>query len=157
MALLPSVSTYVSVELTRYRSAVSEFLAQTLGKSINYLLDKTASIETAVEGANISFVQSVSVSGATTATYAVPAGNVFIGTISGTRNSTVVGVDLNISAGSYTGLFGVGATGSERPIVSVPQVVSGGSSITGNIITGGSSPEVIISGFIFSTTTITIP
>jgi len=46
MALLPSVATRVTVELTRYRSAVSEFLAQTLGKSINYLLDKTDDLET---------------------------------------------------------------------------------------------------------------
>jgi hypothetical protein len=44
MANLSSVSTKITVEATRFRSAVSEFLAQTMGKSINFLIDETVSL-----------------------------------------------------------------------------------------------------------------
>ena len=39
MSDLPSVSAKIQVEATRFRSAVSEFLAQGVGSSINFLID----------------------------------------------------------------------------------------------------------------------
>jgi len=56
MSLLPSVATRITVEATRYRSAVSEFLVQTLGKSINYLLDDNDAIQAALAATSISVV-----------------------------------------------------------------------------------------------------
>jgi|GEM_PF-5296830 len=48
MSNLPSVKQKIQVEGTRFRSAVSESLEQTIGKSINYLIDSTDDLETRV-------------------------------------------------------------------------------------------------------------
>jgi len=53
MSDLPSVEAKIQVEATRFRSAVSEFLAQGIGSSINFLIDENtaqAARLTALEG-----------------------------------------------------------------------------------------------------------
>lgn len=70
MSLLPSIATRITVEATRYRSAVSEFLVQTLGQSINFLLDDNDAIQAALAATQISQVSFAQLTGATI--YTVP-------------------------------------------------------------------------------------
>lgn len=50
MSDLPSVKQKVQTESTRYLSSVSEFLVQTIGKSVNWLIDHVDTLETDVSG-----------------------------------------------------------------------------------------------------------
>jgi hypothetical protein len=50
MSNLPSIPNYIQTEATRFRSAVSESLAQAEGQSINYLLDHVSNLDTEVAG-----------------------------------------------------------------------------------------------------------
>lgn len=156
MSLLPSVKTYITVEGTRFRSAVSEFLIQTMGKTINYLIDKTDSIESVLEGSSFSFVQSVNAGGS----YTVPADSTFVGIAWGRGNSATSNAitAITITNGSISGTFssGNGSGATDVGFISVPQVVAAGVTLT-VADAHSSTASVGISGFIFSTTTITIP
>ena len=144
MANLSSVATYITVEASRYRSAVSEFLIQTIGKSINYLLDKTDAIETAIEGESFSSVTTVSFN-LTIAGYTVPAGNTLfavlrnIGTaahqFSTDGFSTNTQLDYTSGVGESTGVI-VGA---------------------GTTLNSDTNNEIEARGILISSTTITIP
>jgi hypothetical protein len=76
MSNLPSVKQKVQTESTRYLSSTSEFLVQTVGKSINWLIDRIDAIDSALAGQNVSAVvpigQQDTVGG--TLTYTAPAG-----------------------------------------------------------------------------------
>lgn len=150
MALLPSVATYITVEASRYRSAVSEFLIQTIGKSINYLLDKVDAIESELEGQSFSLVEAQVVSrfagNAADIDYTVPAGKDFIGYLTATRDITISG------ATAFTG--SVTATTSAPFTMGVYLTATESINVDSGGITTG---EVELAGSEISTTTITIP
>lgn len=73
MALLPSIKTKISVEATQYRASVSEFLIQTIGRSLNYLIDRMDTIA----GQQASHVIPAFLTA--NQSYAVPAGYLFTG------------------------------------------------------------------------------
>jgi hypothetical protein len=115
MALLPSVATRVTVELTRYRSAVSEFLAQTLGKSINYLLDRTDTIENDIDSLITELNSKYTFIGASTTpnNVTVPSGEIWVvfvkfndsGTIAGYLNFTNNLLVKTLTSGESTPLL----------------------------------------------------
>lgn len=159
MALLPSVSTKITVELTRYRSAVSEFLAQTLGKSINYLIDKTDSIESVLDGATVSEVNSVSVNSVgNNISYTVTTGYTFVGTLFARAGSGTSAFDITITQGQLTGTFGAAAsTTAGFASVCVPQVVSSGGTIAATNNFGGSGGVLFLRGVEIKSASLTIP
>lgn len=91
MSLLPSVAARITVEATRYRSAVSEFLVQSLGKSINYLLDENDQIQ-------------IDLSDLATAI------NSNYGFYSASKNSGVVSNSVTTASDEYKILIGFGNT-----------------------------------------------
>lgn len=95
MSDLPSVKKKIQVESTRFRSAVSEFLIQTIGKSINFLIDKYDSIFLSNNVRSIDIVN-VSVT-STYISYTVPDGKIFVGVAYTDNNASGSSFRLNSS------------------------------------------------------------
>jgi hypothetical protein len=159
MALLPSVATRVTVELTRYRSAVSEFLAQTLGKSINYLLDRIDAIENALDSAIVSEVIAVnqSVGSGAGAKYTAPAGYTFVGNVLVQGTNSTSQLQMQVNGEVYTVLQGSagGAIGNAYAFISVPVV--GNVTFDASVNANGSLVGVFVRGFIYKNADLTIP
>lgn len=150
MALLSSVKTKITVEASRFRSAVSEFIVQTMGKSINYLIDKTDAIETQIEGASFASASVVAFSrpggDASAINYTVPAGTSFVGHVTATNRS------VTLSGGQvFNGTMSPGGSAQETTGI----YLAAGESIT--VTSGASTGEVELAGIEISTFTITVP
>jgi len=140
MALLSSVKQKITVESTRYRSAVSEFIMQTMGKSVNWLIDRVDTLEAAIEAQPISDVSSVSVTLTSPSTYTVPTGK----TLYAVAFVTVANTSILVNAAPFAGPFPVNTA--------YPLVLGAGSTVEINI-TGGA----IMRGVVFGSTSIVIP
>jgi len=152
MALLPSVATYITVEASRYRSAVSEFLVQTIGKSVNYLLDKVDDIESQIEGTSFSeVIPTVIAFGAMP--YTVPAGYSFTGTITVVISST--NEAYAIVADSGGGNFDGGSTTTTGNNTAFSHAIQSAAGTT--IDATGSLANKYATGILWKSATITIP
>lgn len=107
MSDLPSVKQKVQTESTRYRSAVSEFLVQTIGKSVNWLIDKADSLDADISGLFLG--QAVSSAGNVVAggpfVLTCPAGQYFSGTLVMVET---IGTSpaISVSSSGYVSVFG---------------------------------------------------
>lgn len=157
MANLTSVKKKITVESSRFLSAVSEFLIQTMGKSINYLIDKTDSIESAVEGQTLTNVVAVSQNGLVSAlgiTYTVPASTTFFGAGFVEWEGETIPTSVTINS-SDIGSITVTPTGENY--INYPMVLTAGQSVTVSGNPNGGLSRAKIRGIAITSTTISIP
>jgi hypothetical protein len=129
---------------------VSEFLAQTLGKSINYLIDKTDSIETVLDGASVSLVTSVTQTnlGTVSSTYTVPAGKTFVGS----AYYKITAGTVTVTTGDYNESLPFAASGNNK--ICLPFVLTAGSTL---VSSSSNAFDVYIRGVLIETAALTIP
>lgn len=161
MSDLPSVKQKVQTESTRYRSAVSEFLVQTLGKSVNWLIDRVDALDAGLAGQNVSYVAAIAQynSAGGTLTYTCPSGksafvtlNCYLG---GNGGFTVVIATPQI--GSST--FASAAVPSGGTMLSIGVWIAAGQGVSIGAATANVSgtPTVQITGVEYETINLTVP
>lgn len=160
MSFLPSVKQKLVTESLRFRSSVSEFALQTIGKSVNWLIDRVDALDAGLAGQNVSYVigvfQQDTVGGLLT--YTCPVGqNAFV-----TLNVSGGAGDITFTMSTpqiISSTFGIRATLTGLPCVSFGVHVGSGQTVTvGNAVASVSGvPRVQITGAQYQTINLTVP
>lgn len=160
MSDLPSVKQKVQTESTRYRSAVSEFLVQTIGKSVNWLIDRVDALDAGLAGQNVSYVVGVfqqdTVGG--TLSYTCPVGKNAHVTLNVWNNSNSALTFTMSTPQISSGTFALNAVASGRVFGSFGVHVGSGQTVTiGGATAGSGTPVVQIVGAQYETINLTVP
>ncbi len=150
MSNLPSVEKKISVEATRFRSAVSEFFSQTLGKSINWLIDQVNAITTVLNAAVASEVIAVDTTGTS---YTATAGYTFVGVVTIPGDSSgIVRMKAVVNGQGYQAeIADSGGPPNYPPFITV--------AVTGNISVSSTTHcgTPIIKGVLIKASSLSIP
>lgn len=160
MSFLPSVKQKLVTESLRFRSSVSEFALQTIGKSVNWLIDRVDALDAGLAGQNVSYVigvfQQDTVGGLLT--YTCPVGqNAFV-TLNVWNNSNSALTFTMSTPQIVSGTFALNAVASGRVFGSFGVHVGSGQTVTiGSATAGSGTPVVQITGAQYQTINLTVP